>query len=227
MSRNLDENRSGNYCGYEYDRFITSEVGNGPRGEYYHFVLVKDGQIIAFGDEQGNYAGGIYASFDFMQDSFIKQKDILRRDYQDLYEKIKDIPLAPIAKKEAPKLTLDVAINELDYNAIASGVKDEYCCEFFLQLADVFPINVEKYGTLNQLLTKDCGSNEEFTKLIEQAISEGCLEHLKYDAVRLHRRDNGQTMTVEVKDMKLDTAYLLGGYYCGKGRFIAKLGRKL
>lgn len=76
MAKFLDKEKPGNYCGYEYDRFLTSEVGFGPRGEYYHLVLVKDGRIIAFGDEQGNYAGGIYASTEFSTDSFQKEKEI-------------------------------------------------------------------------------------------------------------------------------------------------------
>lgn len=76
MAKFLDKEKSGNYCGYEYDRFLTSEVGFGPRGEYYHLVLVKDGRIIAFGDEHGNYAGCIYASTEFSTDSFQKEKEI-------------------------------------------------------------------------------------------------------------------------------------------------------
>lgn len=98
MAKFLDKEKPGNYCGYEYDRFLTSEVGFGPRGEYYHLVLVKDGRIIAFGDEQGNYAGGIYASTEFSTDSFQKEKEYIRKEYPELYEKIKDIPLAKVYK---------------------------------------------------------------------------------------------------------------------------------
>lgn len=98
MAKFLDDEKPGNYCGYEYDRFLTSEVGFGPRGDYYHLVLVKDGHIIAFGDEQGNYAGGIYASTEFSTDSFLKEKEYIRNEYPELYEKIKDIPLAKVYK---------------------------------------------------------------------------------------------------------------------------------
>lgn len=98
MAKFLDKEKPGNYCGYEYDRFLTSEVGFGPRGDYYHLVLVKDGHIIAFGDEQGNYAGGIYASTEFSTDSFLKGREYIRKEYPELYEKIKDIPLAKVYK---------------------------------------------------------------------------------------------------------------------------------
>ena len=98
MAKFLDKEKPGNYCGYEYDRFLTSEVGFGPRGDYYHLVLVKDGHIIAFGDEQGNYDGGIYASTEFNIDRFKNEKDRLQKDFPELYEKVKDIPLASVFK---------------------------------------------------------------------------------------------------------------------------------
>ena len=56
IAKFLDEENPGNYCCFEYDIILTSEVGFGPRGEYYHLVLVKDGRIIAFLDEHCNYA---------------------------------------------------------------------------------------------------------------------------------------------------------------------------
>lgn len=82
------------YCGYEYDEMVKSKIAFGPRGEYYHLVLVKDNKVIAFGDEQGNYAGGIYTANDGNYERFIKEKDYLKTNYPDLYEKIKDIPLS-------------------------------------------------------------------------------------------------------------------------------------
>lgn len=91
---NYDSDKPGRYCDYEYDRFLTSNVGYGPRGDYYHLVLIKNGKIIAFGDEQGNYAGGIYASTEFAQERFLAEKENLRTQFPELYNKIKDIPLA-------------------------------------------------------------------------------------------------------------------------------------
>lgn len=82
------------YCGYEYDEMITSKIAFGPRGEYYHLVLIKDNKIIAFGDEQGNYCGGIYTANDEDYERFSKEKEHLKINYSELYEKIKDIPLA-------------------------------------------------------------------------------------------------------------------------------------
>ncbi len=98
MERYKDNNTTRKYFDYEYDRFLKSKVGIGPRGKYYHFVLVKDGQIIAFGEEQGNYAGGIYASTKFNTKSFLREKECLRKSYPELYEKIKKIPLAKLYK---------------------------------------------------------------------------------------------------------------------------------
>lgn len=95
---NKTELKPGNYCGYDYDAFYTSEVGLGPRGEYYHLALVKDGKIIAFGDEQGNYAGGVYASYNFAEGRFQKEKEYIKKGYPDLYEQIKDFPLAKVYK---------------------------------------------------------------------------------------------------------------------------------
>jgi hypothetical protein len=88
------------YCGYEYDEMYTSKNVFGPRGESYYLVLVKDNKIVAFGDEQGNYAGGVYCSNDFNYEHFIDEKESLKKHYPDLYEQIKDIPLA--SKNEYP-----------------------------------------------------------------------------------------------------------------------------
>ena len=88
------------YCGYEYDECYTSKEEFGARGGFYHLVLIKDNKIIAFGDEQGNYAGGVYSATDFNYQQFLTEKDYLKKEYPGLYNKIKDIPLA--AENEYP-----------------------------------------------------------------------------------------------------------------------------
>ena len=93
------DNKKG-YCNYEYDEWFESKRGMSPRGEWYHLVLVRNGKIIAFGEEQGNYAGGIYAANDFNYERFLKGKEELKNECIDLYEQIKDIPLAE--KNEFP-----------------------------------------------------------------------------------------------------------------------------
>lgn len=80
------------------EQCFTSDVGFGPRGDYYHYVMVKDGKIVGFGEEQGNYAGGIYASPTFNTECFKHEKERLKTQYPELYEKIKDIPLAKTYK---------------------------------------------------------------------------------------------------------------------------------
>lgn len=82
------------YCGYEYDEMYESKHGMSPRGDWYSLVLVRNGKIIAFGEEQGNYAGGIYCANDCQYPRFVKEKEHIKKEYHDLYEKIKDIPLA-------------------------------------------------------------------------------------------------------------------------------------
>lgn len=82
------------YCDYEYEERYESNKGMSPRGEWYKLVLVRGGKIIAFGEEQGNYAGGVYASNDFNYPRFLKEKEQLKEEYPELYEQIKDIPLA-------------------------------------------------------------------------------------------------------------------------------------
>lgn len=94
MAKSKDSNKPGSFYGCEYDQLLTSNVGFGPRGDYFHFVLIKGGKIVAFGDEQGNYAGGIYASTTFAQSRFMEEKERLRTAFPELYEKIKDIQLA-------------------------------------------------------------------------------------------------------------------------------------
>lgn len=80
------------------EQCFTSDVGFGPRGDYYHYVMVKGGKIVGFGEEQGNYAGGIYSSPEFNTECFKHEKERLKTQYPELYEKIKDIPLAKIYK---------------------------------------------------------------------------------------------------------------------------------
>lgn len=96
------------YCDYEYDEMYESKHGMSPRGDWYNLVLVRNGKIIAFGDEQGNYAGGIYCANDCQYQRFLKEKERIKREYPDLYEKIKDIPLAeeneyPMYKKNGKR----------------------------------------------------------------------------------------------------------------------------
>lgn len=80
------------------EQCFTSDVGFGPRGEYYNYVIVKAGKIVGFGEEQGNYAGGIYASPEFSTECFKHEKERLKTTFPELYEKIKDIPLAKVYK---------------------------------------------------------------------------------------------------------------------------------
>ena len=44
------------YCGIIYDKKIQSQVSNSPRGDWYHFVLIRNNKIIAQCEEEGNYA---------------------------------------------------------------------------------------------------------------------------------------------------------------------------
>lgn len=80
------------------EQCFTSAIGNGPRGEYFHYVMVKGGRIVGFGEEQGNYAGGIYASPEFNSECFKNEKERLKTYYPELYEKIKSLPLAKVFK---------------------------------------------------------------------------------------------------------------------------------
>lgn len=82
------------YCDYEYDEMYESKHGMSPRGDWYSLVLVRDNKIIAFGEEQGNYAGGVYASTDFNYPRFLEEKEYIKSIHPELYEQIKDIPLA-------------------------------------------------------------------------------------------------------------------------------------
>lgn len=60
------------------EQVYKSNIGYGPRGEYFHYAVVKNGCIIGFGEEQGNYAGGIYASPDFQENRFLTEKEVLK-----------------------------------------------------------------------------------------------------------------------------------------------------
>lgn len=82
------------YCDYEYDIMYTSNKFFGPRGDCFHLVLIKDNKIIAFGVEQGNYAGGIYCATDFDYNRFVNEINVIQKHYPELYEQIKDYPLA-------------------------------------------------------------------------------------------------------------------------------------
>jgi hypothetical protein len=54
--------------------FVRSEGSYGPRGDYYHYLLFRDGKLYAIGNEQGNYAGGIYAYADQEAEGYSKEK---------------------------------------------------------------------------------------------------------------------------------------------------------
>ena len=41
--------------------FVNSPKHWGPRGDYYSYLVFVEGDIVGVGEEQGNYAGGIYA----------------------------------------------------------------------------------------------------------------------------------------------------------------------
>ncbi len=82
------------------EQVYKSNIGYGPRGEYFHYVVVKNGCITGFGEEQGNYAGGIYASPDFQENRFLTEKEVLKEHYPELYEQIKDIPLAKVYRPQ-------------------------------------------------------------------------------------------------------------------------------
>lgn len=87
------DNKNG-YCDYEYDIMYTSTKHFGPRGDCFHLALIKDNKIIAFGDEQGNYAGGIYCANDFNYKRFTTEIEFIKNKYPELYEQIKDYQLA-------------------------------------------------------------------------------------------------------------------------------------
>lgn len=155
----LDEERKGNYCGYDYDRFLTSEVHFGPRGEYYQLVLVKDGHIVVFGDEQGNYAGGIYASNKFMTELFLRGKDNLRYRYPELYEKIKDIPLAECTDDLDDELDLGkiqiATSKKQSLRMLSCGINDETADMYF---QENFIVNGRNVGRLHAIPYKQVKS---------------------------------------------------------------------
>jgi hypothetical protein len=81
------------YCGIIYDEMVKSEVGMSPRGEWYHFVLIKNNRIIAYGEEQGNYAGGVLGdckSCGKTLKNWFNNLSLTKDEYdKSLYEKIK------------------------------------------------------------------------------------------------------------------------------------------
>ena len=88
---------------------IKSETGMSPRGEWYMYATIWDGQIIEIGEEQGNYAGGVVADANDY-DGLVKEIEYCKKEYMNgkhsyaasLYEKIKDYPIAkeyPVAYK--------------------------------------------------------------------------------------------------------------------------------
>lgn len=92
------KNRDSVY-GYEYDRMVVAKDNGMPSG-HYHFVLVRDNKIIAFGSEQGSYCGGVLASNDTSYTYFSGYKDWLRDNIPELYAKVAHIPIA--GKNEYP-----------------------------------------------------------------------------------------------------------------------------
>lgn len=50
------------YYGVFFDEIRETTRSWGPRGEYYHYIYLLEGKIVAIGREEGNYAGGIYCS---------------------------------------------------------------------------------------------------------------------------------------------------------------------
>lgn len=83
----------------EHFAFITSEKSVGPRGDYFKYARLFDGKIFAFGDEQGNYAGGDTVSMSFGgREGLLAKKESMSHEEggsfgRDLYEKIKDCPI--------------------------------------------------------------------------------------------------------------------------------------
>ena len=83
---------------------IESKHYSGPRGDYYEYCYISkhNREIMAFGEEQGNYAGGIYAvKFidgdvnkaiyygPFDDDILYNRLSYYYKKYNDLYNKIK------------------------------------------------------------------------------------------------------------------------------------------
>ena len=69
----LIENVRLHYDGTPYTEKKESPHAQGPRGDYYDYILLLDGRVIALGDEQGNYSGGIYSSALGNRDAFINR----------------------------------------------------------------------------------------------------------------------------------------------------------
>jgi len=58
---------------------VESKRSNGPRGDYYSYIIFSNGKISQIGEEQGNYAGGVCW-------------DIDKNNHYTLYEEIDDLP---------------------------------------------------------------------------------------------------------------------------------------
>lgn len=60
--KKLKEAEINNNCDYCFVKgtMITSAQYSGPRGKYYDLVIIQKNGNILIGEEQGNYAGGIY-----------------------------------------------------------------------------------------------------------------------------------------------------------------------
>lgn len=88
---------------------IMSDTKMSPRGEWYMYATIWDGQIIEIGEEQGNYAGGVVADANDYE-GLVERIECCKTEYMNgehsygasLYEKIKDYPIAkeyPVAYK--------------------------------------------------------------------------------------------------------------------------------
>ena len=54
------------------ERYVRTEENLGPRGDYFDYCRVEDNGSISFGNEQGNYAGGITTgeAFTYPEDNY-------------------------------------------------------------------------------------------------------------------------------------------------------------
>ena len=77
---------------------ITSRKAMSPRGDWFAYASIYNGYIYAIGDEQGNYAGGDLVSVEYSGKKAVEEyiKEMPRHNgyEQDLYEKIKNMPIA-------------------------------------------------------------------------------------------------------------------------------------
>lgn len=79
---NLDKDEIEKYCNK-----IESEHHNGLRGDYYDYIYYDNDGILAFGDEQGNYAGGIYY---VNRDRVFAKKEYLREWLNSIHGNIEE-----------------------------------------------------------------------------------------------------------------------------------------